>query len=98
MWDATEVTLVSAFSSRWSLLSLTATAHGAPTYPDELGVRYVWATTVPNSRYILPGDLAVVRDNRIFFGAGWIDSIQAAPGRKVRYRCQTARARRRGPY
>lgn len=24
--------------SAWSLLSLTATAHGAPTYPDELDV------------------------------------------------------------
>ena len=73
--------------SAWSLLSLTATAHGAPTYPDELGVRYVWDTTVPNGRYITPGDLAVIRDNRIVFGAGWIDSIQAAPGRKIRYRC-----------
>ena len=71
----------------WSLLSLTSTAHGAPIYPDELGVRYVWDTTVPNGRYISPGDLAVIRDNRIVFGAGWIDSIEAAPGRKIRYRC-----------
>jgi hypothetical protein len=75
-----------AFSA-WSLLSLTTTAHGAPIYPDELEVRYVYDTTVPNGRYITPGDLAVVRDNRIVFGAGWIDSIEAAPGRKVRYRC-----------
>ena len=75
-----------AFSA-WSLLTLTATAHGAPTYPDELGVRYVWDTTVPNGRYISPGDLAVIRDNRIVFGAGWIDSIQATSGRKIRYRC-----------
>jgi hypothetical protein len=71
----------------WSLLSLTSTAHGAPTYPDELGVRYVWDTTVPNGRYIAPGDLAVIRDNRIVFGAGWIDSIETSPGRKVRHRC-----------
>ena len=28
-----------AFSA-WSLLSLTATAHGVLAYPDELGVRY----------------------------------------------------------
>jgi hypothetical protein len=83
---------VSAFNA-WSLLSLTATAHGAPTYPDELGVSYVWDTTVPNGRYISPGDLAVIRDNRIVFGAGWIDSIETAPGRKVRYRCPNARAR-----
>jgi hypothetical protein len=71
----------------WSLLSLDATAHGAPTYPDELGVRYVWDTIVPNGRYISPGDLAVIRDNRIVFGAGWIDNIQTTPGRKIRYRC-----------
>ena len=77
---------VPAFSA-WSLLSLTTTAHGAPIYPDELEVRYVYDTTVPNGRYIVPGDLAVVRDNRIVFGAGWIDSIEAAPGRKIRYRC-----------
>jgi HNH endonuclease len=73
--------------SAWSLLSLTATAHGASAYPDELGVRYVWDTTVPNGRYISPGDLAVIRDNRMVFGAGWIDSIQTTPGRKIRYRC-----------
>jgi hypothetical protein len=71
----------------WSLLTLTTTAHGAPVYPDEPGVRYVYDTTVPNGRNIMPGDLAVIRDNRIVFGAGWIDSIEAAPGRKIRYRC-----------
>jgi DNA-directed RNA polymerase subunit RPC12/RpoP len=75
-----------AFSA-WSFLSLTVTAHGAPTYPDELEVRCVWDETVPNGRYISPGDLAVIRDNHIVFGAGWIDSIQAEPGRKIRYRC-----------
>jgi DNA-directed RNA polymerase subunit RPC12/RpoP len=56
-------------------------------YPDELEVRYVYDTTVPNGRYVAPGDLAVIRDNRIVFGAGWIDSIETAPGRKIRYRC-----------
>ena len=71
----------------WSLLSLTATAHGMLTYPDELGVRYVYDTTVPNGRHITPGDLAVVRDNRSVLGAGWIDNIEAATARKIRYRC-----------
>jgi hypothetical protein len=76
---------VPAFGA-WSLLSLTTTAHGAPVYPDELtlGVRYVYDTTAPNAGYIVPGDLAVVRDNRIVFGAEWIDSIEAAPGRPSR--------------
>jgi hypothetical protein len=76
----------SAFKA-WSFLSLTATAHGVLAYPDELGVRYVYDTTVPNGRYVEVGDLAVIRDNRDVFGAGWIDSIEVAPGRKIRYRC-----------
>src|SRR5690349_3825065 len=71
----------------WSLLTLTATAHGITTYPDELGVRYVYDTTVPNGRHIVVGDLAVLRDNSIVFGAGWIDSIAVAAGRKIRLRC-----------
>ena len=52
-----------------------------------LGVRYVYDTTVPNGRYVTLGDLAVVRDNRYVFGAGWIDSIETASDRKIRYRC-----------
>jgi ribosomal protein L37AE/L43A len=71
----------------WSLLSLTATAHGTSAYPDELGVLYAYDTTVPNGRYIAAGDLAIVRDNRIVLGAGWIDSIETVPGRKIRHRC-----------
>jgi len=71
----------------WSLLSLTATAHGMLTCPDELGVRYVYDTIVPNGRHITPGDLAVVRDNRSVLGAGWIDNIESAAARKIRYRC-----------
>jgi len=71
----------------WSLLSLTATAHGVLAYPDELDVRYVYDTTVPNGRYVTLGDPAVVRDNRYVFGAGWIDSIETASDRKIRYRC-----------
>ncbi len=69
------------------LLSLTTTAHGAPVYPDELGVRYVYDTNRTGRPVHRPGDLAVIRDNRIVFGAGWIDSIEAVPGRKIRYRC-----------
>lgn len=72
----------SAFSA-WSLLSLTSTAQGVLAYPDELGVRYVYDTAVPNSRYVAVGDLAVIRDNRGVLGAGWIDSIEAASARKV---------------
>jgi HNH endonuclease len=84
-WRVTSADL-SVFSA-WSFLSLTATARGVLAYPDELGVRYVYDTKVPNGRYVAVGDLAVVRDNQSVFGAGWIDSIEATPGRKIRYRC-----------
>jgi hypothetical protein len=76
----------------WSLLTLTATAHGASTYPDELGILYSYDTTVPNGRYIAAGDLAVVRDNRIVLGTGWIDSIETVPGQKIRLRCPNCRS------
>jgi DNA-directed RNA polymerase subunit RPC12/RpoP len=66
---------------------LTATAHGALNYSDELGVHYVYDTTVPSGRHVAPGDLAVVRDQRIVFGAGWIDNIEITSGHKTRYRC-----------
>ena len=36
----------------WSFLSLTTTAHGVLAYPDELGVRYVYDTTVPNGQHV----------------------------------------------
>jgi hypothetical protein len=72
---------LSAFSA-WSLLSLTATAPGVLAYPDELGVRYVYDNTVPNGRYVAVGDLAVIRDNRYVFGAGWIDSIEESDASK----------------
>lgn len=76
----------------WSLLSLTSTAQGFLAYPDELGVRYVYDTTVPNNRHVAVGDLAVVRDNRDVLGAGWIDSIEAVSARKTRYRCPNCKS------
>lgn len=73
--------------SAWSLLSLTSTAHGVLTYPDELEVRYVYDNTVPNGRHVKVGDLAVIRDDQCVLAAGWIDSIEETSGRKIRYRC-----------
>jgi hypothetical protein len=66
---------------------LTKTAQGAPVYPDELGARYVWDSEVPNGGHVAPGDLAVIRDDEIVYGAGWIDSIETELRRKIRYRC-----------
>jgi HNH endonuclease len=72
----------------WSLLSLTRTGrHGVTSYPDELGIKYVYDTTVPNGRYVAAGDLAVLRDGLMVLGAGWIDSIEVSAGQKYRPKC-----------
>lgn len=67
----------------WSFLTLSSTAHGASIYPDELGVSYAYDTTVANGRYVTVGDLAIVRDDQIVLGAGWIDSIETMSKPKV---------------
>lgn len=74
----------------WSFLSLARTARlasGETAYPDELGVRYVFDSTVANHGSVRAGDLAIIRDDRVVLGAGWIDRIQAVPGQKIRNRC-----------
>jgi DNA-directed RNA polymerase subunit RPC12/RpoP len=58
-----------------------------PAYPDELEVRYVYDSTVPNGRHVKVGDLAVIRDDQCVLAAGWIDSIEKTSGRKIRARC-----------
>ncbi len=79
----------------WSFLSLERTARlaiGETGYPDELGVRYVFDSTVANHGSVKVGDLAVIRDDRVVLGAGWIDDVQAVQGRKIRYRCPSCRS------
>lgn len=74
----------------WSFLSLERTARLGVTeaaYPDELGVRYVYDTRVAHHADVHVGDLAVIRDDKVVLGAGWIDGIQIATGYKIRQRC-----------
>src|SRR5262249_39497928 len=74
----------------WSFLSLARTARlatGEVAYPDELGVRYVFDSTVANHGSVSAGDLAVIRDDEVVLGAGWIERIQAVPTQKIRNRC-----------
>ena len=71
--------------SAWSLLSLTVTAHGAPMYPDELEVRYVWDATVPNGRYISPAGLrSWIEDGLARPACGVSSSGWGAPGPRTR--------------
>jgi transposase-like protein len=79
----------------WSFLSLARTARlgsGEAAYPDELGVRYVFDSTVANHGSVRVGDLAVIRDAESVLGAGWIDSIQENQGHKIRNRCPSCRS------
>jgi len=67
----------------WSLVSLERTARlaiGETGYPDELGVRYVFDSTVANHGSVRVGDLAVIRDDKV------------VPGRKIRYRCPSCQS------
>ena len=79
----------------WSFLSLERTARlaiGEIGYPDELGVRYVFDSTVANHGSVRVGDLAVIRDDKVVLGAGWIDDLQVVTGRKIRYRCPSCQS------
>ncbi len=71
----------------WSFLSLARLASGEAAYPDELVVRYVFDSTVANRGSVRPGDLALIRDDGLVLGAGWIEHVQAVPGQKIRNRC-----------
>jgi hypothetical protein len=81
----------------WSFLSLDRTKFGAPSYADELGACYVYDTTVANGKHVQVGDLAVIRDNRIVYSAGWIDDIEVTAGRKIRHRCPSCGCGTRKP-
>lgn len=62
---------------------------GNAGYEDVLGEHYNWDSTVPNGRYVEPGDLIVLRDGKYLLGFAWVDSIDKWPGTKDRYRCPT---------
>jgi hypothetical protein len=79
----------------WSFLSLERTARlglDETAYPDELGVRYAYDTYVAHHAEVQTGDLAVIRDDRVVLGAGWIDKIQVGEGHKTRRRCPACRS------
>lgn len=71
----------------WSFLTRAETESGELYYPDDPEVHYVYDDKVANGGKVAVGDLAVVRDSDHVRGAGWIDSIDVAPGSKIRYRC-----------
>jgi ribosomal protein L37AE/L43A len=74
----------------WSLLTIDEDDRqfgGNLGYEDILGERYLWNSTVPNSRMVQAGDLALLRNGRWVLGLAWIDEIAIGRGKKVRRRC-----------
>jgi hypothetical protein len=74
----------------WSLLSLERTtrhAQGDTGYADEIGACYAYDDKVANHGYVQIGDLVVVRERTMVIGAGWVDAIDIAPGKKIEPRC-----------
>src|SRR5262245_60207186 len=62
--------------------------HGGNLGYDDVADRYYsFDSTVPNSRHVSAGALAVVHDGSIVMGTALIDSVDAEVGTKVRRRC-----------
>ena len=74
----------------WSLLTIPIderTHRGNEGYEDVLSRSYDYDSTVPNSRYVLKGDLVLVRNRKNGLGVSIIDSIERRAGTKARHRC-----------
>ncbi|MBL7489318.1 HNH endonuclease [Frankia sp. AgB1.9] len=79
----------------WSLLTIDESERqfsGNLGYADVLGSTYVWDSTVANHRAVQAGSLAVLRDNRMVLGTGWIDEVGTTTSTKIRRRCPSCGA------
>jgi transcription elongation factor Elf1 len=56
-------------------------------YKDIEGVRYVWDSTVPNSRNVFPGDIAILWNKKTWLGAAVIKSIDFDRGTREMFSC-----------
>ncbi|TSD40504.1 HNH endonuclease [Rhodococcus sp. KBS0724] len=61
--------------------------HGNDGYADVLGVRYLYDNDVAYYKQASVGDLVIVRESKTVFGVSRIDTIEHAPGEKLRRRC-----------
>jgi hypothetical protein len=77
------------WSRAWGLLALGESRQfaGNDGYDDVLARHYSYDSTVPNSRHVKRGDLAVLRDADGLLGVGWIQQVDEGPGKKLRRRC-----------
>jgi hypothetical protein len=56
-------------------------------YSDKLSEVYRFDSSVPNSRRVTVGDLAVMRDKHAVLGTAVVEQINARAGLKQRLRC-----------
>lgn len=61
--------------------------HGNDGYADVLGVRYLYDNDVAYYKQASVGDLVIIRESKTVFGVSRIDTIEHAPGKKLRRRC-----------
>lgn len=75
-------------ATAWSLYSIDDPQHAGNTgYDDRHGRSYTWDNTVANHGRPAVGDLAVVRNDQLVEGSGWIERIEYAETTKQRRRC-----------
>jgi hypothetical protein len=77
----------------WTLLALGESRQfaGNTGYDDHPNRHYSYDSTVPNSRAVAVGDLALPRDSNRALGIAWIAQIDGGPGTKLRRRCPVCR-------
>lgn len=74
--------------SAWSFLSIPDRQHaGNEGYDDITAQHYSFDSTVPNSRHVGVGDLAVIRTSEVVLGVGWIHHLTKSISSKSRLRC-----------
>jgi ribosomal protein L37AE/L43A len=66
-------------------------------YKDIEGVRYVWDSTVPNSRNVFPGDIAILWNKKTWLGAAIIKSIDFDRGTREMFACPSCDSTRIQP-
>lgn len=78
--------------SAWSMLIVVDPQHGGNEgYEDKPSSYYNFDSTVPNSRKVQAGDLAVIRDGHGLLGIGWIEEVLTEESTKKRLRCPVCR-------
>ena len=80
---------MSTGSKAWSLIAIPDRLQygGNLGYDDDPASTYRYDSAVPNSRWVSPGDLVLLRDREKMLGVGLVERIASRSGSKKRFRC-----------